>query len=255
MKVVINLSLAEYIRTGNLNTEGLLAGHHPLMGLVNAYYDFFATKLWSDGRPIPEVPMFLSTNAFMIWTSGVRTAMSGHETAVYPLFRTALESACYALLISMKPELESVWSDRGNGEAERKASRKAFGGAVAEVVKHLDSCESGLGTFISRLYETSIDFGAHPNSQAIRNHVQITPPIAGEKRFDQGSIYPGDLIQVFRALTAAVEYGRGVALVLAHCLPVMTTNVAVPLRELQHQFARLLEPNEDPVAADAGNAL
>jgi hypothetical protein len=248
VRVKINLSLAEYIRRGNLNTEGLLAGHHPLMGLVTAYYDFFATKLWSDGQHIPEVPMFLSTNAFMVWTSGVRVAMSGHETAVYPLFRTALESACYALLISRKPQLESLWSDRDKGDAERKACRKAFGGAVADSAKYLDIREVGLGTFVIMLYEASIDYGAHPNSRGIRNHVQVTPPTAHEARFDQGSIYPGDSIQVFRALTAALEYGRGVALVLAHCLPVITRTVAEPLRDLQHEFVRLFQLEEEPAA-------
>ncbi|PTQ63519.1 hypothetical protein C8J45_10592 [Sphingomonas sp. PP-CE-3G-477] len=241
MKVRINLSLADYVRIGNANTEGLLAGHHALMPLVNDYYDFFATKLWSDGQPIREVPMFLSTNAFMIWTSGVRMALSGHETAIYPLFRTALESACYALLISLDPALESIWSDRDKGDVERKASRKAFGGAVADVVKHLEAEQSGLGDFISSLYETSIDYGAHPNTLAIRNHVQIGPKTTEQKRFDQGSIYPGDSFQVFRALTSAAEYGRGIALVLIHCLPGMTPTVVEPLRALQLEFARIME--------------
>lgn len=241
MEVRINLSLADYIRDGNTNTEGLLAGHHPLMPLVTDYYDFFATTLWSEGQHVAEVPMFLSTNAFMTWTSGVRMAMSGHETAVYPLFRTALESACYALLITLKPELEAVWSDRDTGEAERKASRKAFGGAVSEVVKHLEAEQLGLGGFVGSLYETSIDYGAHPNIRAIRNHVQVAPPMNEQKRFDQGSIYPGDSFQVFRALVSALEYGRGIAIVLAHCLPVMTTTVVEPLRALQIEFARLLD--------------
>lgn len=241
MKVRINLSLADYIRDGNANTEGLLAGHHPLMPLVTDYYDFFATTLWSEGLHVPEVPIFLSTNAFMIWTSGVRMAMSGHETAVYPLFRTALESACYALLITIKPELETVWSDRDTGEAARKASRKAFGGAVSEVAKHLETEQLGLGGFVGSLYETSIDYGAHPNTRAIRNHVQVAPPSDEHRRFDQGSIYPGDSFQVFRALISTLEYGRGIAVVLAHCLPVMTTTVAEPLRALQIRFARLLE--------------
>lgn len=87
-------------------------GGHPLMGLVLAHYDFFATRLWSDNQPVPEIPMFLSTNAFMLWTSAVRIAMSGHEMAVYPLLRTALESACYVLLVKRRPELAEVWSNR-----------------------------------------------------------------------------------------------------------------------------------------------
>jgi hypothetical protein len=241
VKVRINLSLADYVRDGNANTERLLAGHHPLMPLVTEYYEFFATKLWSEGQTVPEVPMFLSTNAFMIWTSGVRMAMSGHETAVYPLFRTALESAVYALLITLKPELEAIWSDRDKGEAERKASRRAFGGAVAEVVKHLEAEQAGMGEFVGALYETSIDYGAHPNTRAIRNHVQVTPPTEEQRRFDQGSIYPGDSFQVFRALISTLEYGRRIALVLANCLPVMTSTVAEPLRALQIKFAQILE--------------
>lgn len=241
MKVRINLSLDDYVRDGDANTGALLAGHHPLMPLVREYYDFFATRLWSDGQRVADVPMFLSTNAFMIWTSGVRMAMSGHETAVYPLFRTALESACYALLITMKPELEVAWSDRDKGDAERKASRNAFSGAVAEVVKHLNGKQDGLGSFVESLYETSIDYGAHPNTRAIRNHVQVTPPTDERRRFDQGSIYPGDSFQVFRALLSTLEYGRGIALVLAYCLPVMTRTVAEPLRALQIEFARIMQ--------------
>ncbi len=242
MKVLINLSLAEYIEQGNRNTDGLIAGHHPLMGLVTAYYDFFATKLWSSGGPIRKIPMFLSTNAFMLWTSGVRTAMSGHETAVYPLFRTALESSCYAILIAAKPELEALWSNRHIGEIERKASRKALGSAVTEAIKLLGGREAVVGEFVSKLYETSIDFGAHPNSISVLNHVQEGAPSATEERFDQGSIYPGDSFQVFRALTAAIEYGQGIAIVLAHILPDLPEDVTQGLRELQRQKTELLGP-------------
>jgi hypothetical protein len=152
-----------------------------------------------------------------------------------------LESACYALLITTKPELEPVWSDRDKGGAERKASRKAFGSAVADVIKILDLKDAGLGAFVSRLYESSIDHGAHPNSLGIWNNVQVALPLEDQKRFDQGSIYPGNSLQVFRALNAALEYGRAVALILAYCLPVLTEDVAEPLRELQRQYARVFD--------------
>ena len=46
---------------------------------------------------------------------------------------------------------------------------------------------------------------------------------------------------MFRALTSALEYGRGIALVLAHCLPEMTLTVVEPLRELQLEFARVMK--------------
>ncbi|MDB5577721.1 MAG: hypothetical protein JWR80_2897 [Bradyrhizobium sp.] len=244
MKVMINLTLAEYIRQGNSNTEGLLAGHHPLMELVTAYHDFFATKLWSEAQPIPQVPMFLSTNAFMLWIGGVRMAMTGHEAAVYPLFRTALESACYVLLICLKPELTAIWADRDKGEAQRRASRNAFGSAVADIVTHMGSGDTDLGGFISQLYAASIDFGAHPNARGIMAHVQTGLPDGGAERFDQGSIYPGNSLPVFRALTAAIEYGRGIALVLVHSLPTMSKEVVGALHDLQHREAALFSKDK-----------
>lgn len=241
MRVKINLSLADYIERGNANTARLLVGDHPLMGLVAAYYDFFATSLWADGQPIARVPMFLSQNAFMLWTSGVRMAMSGHEAAVYSLFRTGLESACYALLVSRKPELAAIWSDRDKGEAERKACRKAFTPAVSGVAKYLGAKEMWLGDFISQCYETSIDFGAHPNSRGVMNQVQVTPPTADEERFDVGSIYPGDSVQVYRALCAAIDFGRAIAIILAYGLPVMSKGVVEALYALRDRQSAMFK--------------
>ena len=243
MKVIINLSLADYVRTGNRNTDLLLEGHHPLMPLVTAYYEFFATSLWADGQPVQQVPMFLSSNAFMIWTSGVRIAMSGHEAAVYPLFRTSLESACYALLIARKPELGMVWSNRHDGEDERKASRRAFSSAVVDAAKYLEDWHSGLGAIINSLYETSIDHGAHPNTRGVMNHVQSTSQDPEELRFDQGSIYPGDSIQVFRALTASIEYGRGIAFVLSQCLPIFSQRIGGAIQALETRRAEFFSLN------------
>ena len=243
MKVQVHLSFEEYIRRGNLNTEGLLSGGHPLMGLISAYYWFFADELWADEQPIPQVPMFLSVNAFTLWTSGVRVALSGHETAVYPLFRTALESACYSLLILHRSELASIWVERHNGEGQRKACRKAFISAVSDAAKLVAASEAGSGAYIAQLYEASIDFGAHPNPRSVMNHVHRWVPKGGEEKIGLGSIYPGDSLPVFRALTACIEYGRGIALLLAHCLPDMTPRVIEGFRALEQRQSELFPEN------------
>lgn len=244
MKVVINYSIDEYVERGDQNTKGLLAGHHPLMADIRAYYEFFATKLWSDGQHIPEIPMFLSTNSFMLWTSAIRTAMSGHEMAVYPLLRTSLESACYALLICRKPELGPIWAGRHDGEVQLKAARKVFRTAVGDVVEDVVGKDPALGSFVSQLYEASIDLGAHPNALGIMRHVQATDPTAEQTRYDLGSIYPGNSFQVFRALAAGIEFGLGNAFLLAKCLPIISETVGEGLVDLKKRRNSLASDEE-----------
>lgn len=235
MKVQTHLSLAEYIRRGNQNTEALLAGTHPLFPLVEAYYEFFANQLWADEQHQAQLPMFLSLNAYTVWTSAVRMALTGHEAAVYPLLRTAVESACYALVITRRPRLGVIWSARHDGEAERKASRKAFTPAVSDAADELEKFQPGSGKFVLELYEASIDFGAHPNTRAVMNHVHDLASGGEQEGFGVGSIYPGDSLQVFRALVAVIEAGRGISMVLTCCLPTITDDVANAVRELERQ--------------------
>jgi len=59
------------------------------------------------------------------------------------------------------------------------------------------------------------------------------------RRVGMGSLYPGNSLQVFRALTMATESGRGIGMVLAACLPAMPQAVADATRALEAQHAVL----------------
>jgi hypothetical protein len=242
MKVQTHFNLAEYIRRGNQNTEGLLSGTHPLIPLVETYDEFFANQLWADEQHQANLPMFLSLNAYTLWTSAVRMALTGHEAAVYPLLRTAVESACYALVITRNPQLGGIWSARHDGEGERKAARKAFTPAVGDAAVILEAFEPGLGGFVLQLYDACIDFGAHPNTRGVMNHVHGVPREGEQEEFGLGSIYPGDSLQVFRALVAVIEAGRGISMLLVCCLPTVTEAVADAVREIERQQNELLPP-------------
>ena len=99
--------------------------------------------------------MFLGINAFH---AVGRRGADGAQC--YPLLRTVLESACYVLLVARNPALATSWSARHEGEAERKACRKAFGSAPSEAVKIVSAQQADLAAFIHVLYEAHIDFGA-----------------------------------------------------------------------------------------------
>lgn len=239
MKVQTHLTFEDYVARGDANTAGLLKGDHPLMPLVKAYYRFFAGQLWSDGPPQADVPMFLGINAFTLWTGGVRIALTGREAATYPLLRTALESACYALVIARRPHLATVWSARHDGQAQRKACRKAFSAAVGEAADLAEAIYPSSGEFIVDLYDATIDMGAHPNTRAVMSHVHTEPGASDEVRLGVGSIYPGNSLPVARALLRVIETGRGLSMALTAALPVLPPAVAAGVQALETQLEAL----------------
>jgi hypothetical protein len=239
LRVQTHLTLADYITRGDDNTQRLLASDHPLLPLVTAYYRFFAEQLWAEDQHQTDAAMFLGLNAFTLWTGAVRMALSGHEAATYPLLRTALESACYAFVISRKPELAAIWSARNVGEPQRKASRKAFGSAIADAAAMLEARQASLGKFIADLYDAHIDAGAHPNPRGVIGHVHPVESADESRRVGMGSLYPGNSLQVFRALTMATESARGIGMILAACLSAMPQALADAIRALEAQHAVL----------------
>jgi len=239
LRVQTHFTLADYIARGDDNTQRLLASDHPLLPLVKSYYHFFAEQLWIEDQQQSDAAMFLGLNAFTLWTSALRMALSGHEAATYPILRTALESACYALLITRKPELAATWSARNDGDVQRKASRKAFGSAVADAGAMLEVQQTSFGDFIADLYDAHIDAGGHPNPRGVIGHVHPVASAEADRRVGMGSLYPGNSLQVFRALTITAETARGVAMVLTACLPAMPHAVADAIRALEAQHTEL----------------
>lgn len=234
-----HLTLADYIARGDANTQRLLASNHPIIPLVSDYYRFFAEQLWADEQRQTDTALFLGLNAFTLWTGAVRMALSGHEAATYPILRTALESACYALVISRRPELAAIWLARHDGEAQRKASRRAFGSAVADAAAMLQAQQASLGDFITDLYDANIDAGAHPNPRGVTDHVHPVDGEGEDRRIGMGSLYPGNSFQVFRALTMVTESARAIGMVLTACLPTIPRTVVDAVIALEAQHAAL----------------
>ncbi len=117
MKFKLEHSFRDYIGSGDQTANELLESGSPLVAAMEEFYAFFRDDLWADDQEISPNQAFLSTNAFMIYLSAVRVAMTGHEAAIFPLFRTALESACYAFLMSKDESLQEIWSNRHQSAA------------------------------------------------------------------------------------------------------------------------------------------
>jgi hypothetical protein len=220
MIVEINESLDTYFDTADATTTALRQEDGPILRLLHDFHRYFAKTLWRDTSGVPPVAAFLSMNAFMTYLAGVRVAMSGHVVAVFPVLRTALESACYAYLIARTPDLAAVWTDRHKGDAERKACRATFTGAVAAVAKDVEREQPGGGDWLREAYDTAIDFGGHPNIKSVFGHVQAQEASETDPfhRFSLVGLYGTGHGETLRGLIACADFALAIAVLLTRVL-------------------------------------
>jgi hypothetical protein len=192
---------------------------------------FFREEVWSEGINIDPLPATLAINAYYSFMGATRVALSGHLVAVFPIARQALEYACYCYLMSKKPDLQDVWVSRHADKAALKASRKAFGSAMDNCCKMLSHKHSDLSDWLKGLYQSTIDFGAHPNVRSVFPHIDIE---------DGGSHWKMNLICLYdkahpkhqSGLVLAAEVGFVASTLIA---------LSVPNHELTKDFARFEE--------------
>ena len=100
-------------------------------------------------------------------------AFSGQFAELHPLLRLMLEQGGYAFLINRNPELGEVWLNRHESDADRAKVRSAF--TITNIRDALtSSSDEYLKDSFYKLYERTIDFGAHPNEISITSNLEIT---------------------------------------------------------------------------------
>lgn len=220
MLVELDQSMDDYIDTTNAITAALREQDGPILQTLHAFDGYFTNTLWRGDSKLGPMAMMLSMNAYMLFLAGVRVAMTGHVNAVFPVLRTALESACYGYLIAKDPDLSAVWTDRHKDPAARKASRKAFGSAVADVAKHVEREQPGGGQWLADAYDVAIDFGAHPNIKSVVGHVRLQEDTPDDPMFrvNLAGLYGADHWETQRMLIGCLDFALAIAVVLTRAL-------------------------------------
>jgi hypothetical protein len=99
-------------------------------------------------------------------------AASGMATDIYPILRSVLETAGYALLIYDTPELAAVWLERHTSDDDMaKVKAKFTVGAIKRAVMAKDA---GLHAVFEKLYTATIDMGGHPNERSLTSSMTLT---------------------------------------------------------------------------------
>jgi hypothetical protein len=231
MRVLPMGPFEQYFKASDeVEKASLLEDAEGLRGL-RVVHDYIADLLQRHGDAVGPLAVFLEFNSFMLLLAGMRTAISGHAAAIFPVLRTALESASYAYLMIDDQSLETIWSNRHRDKASLKACRKAFTSAVSMVAKKLNAIQADSGTYIEEIYEASIDFGAHPNTRSIFGHVN-TEEDDEIVQVRLVGVYAHDAFEARRAVLACWDFGIAIAIILTRANGDLTQELADRLDDL-----------------------
>lgn len=184
-----------------------------LMWMTHEMDRFFHQEVFIQKYDANAVTIVLATNSYMLLSNAVSQALSGHQVAVLPVARTALESACYAYLTSSDNKMCEIWLNRDKSKTARDNCRKAFTiGATEAKLKHISP---DMADYLKKLYELSIEYGAHPNIKAISRHLHLGDSADDNYRhFSHTGVYGENSNPVNGALLLCVDVGQAIAFLL-----------------------------------------
>lgn len=158
-------------------------------------------KDWTNPQNQVCASLFIRCHSAIRAAMGL--AMAGQAAECFPLCRVALESAAYAAHIHNNEELGVVWLNRHKNNTSKQEQRNLFNPAA--VVASVKKSNQHAAERFQKLYQRTIDFGAHPNEMAVTTNLKITK---GEGKTEFLSIYAhGDGVPLEHALKTAAESG------------------------------------------------
>lgn len=99
MKIEID-TLSNYLKATIENHVHHTKEEPNLMGMIHEMDRIFHQEIFAKEYDANAATILLAMNSYMMLSNAVLQALSGHQVAVFPVARAALESACYAYLTS-----------------------------------------------------------------------------------------------------------------------------------------------------------
>lgn len=147
---------------------------------INDCFHKASDKWTNPTNPVAALLLIRSHAAFF---AACEKATSSALADTFPHIRTCLEYAAYALHVEVTPGLTERWLRRHENEAAKTAVIRAF--AVGNLRASIKKKDRHTEAVFSRLYEDSIDFGAHPNERSVSGSLAIREAADGDREVEQ----------------------------------------------------------------------
>lgn len=198
-------------RIGPLNLPGPFA----LLQRIDLALRRAEEAVEKGGSTASLLPSLLLVRSHSSFLGGTRLAFSGELTEANAVLRIGIEQAWYALHVAKDPapfKRAEVWLRRDEGDEGKKRCREEFqvGGVRAT---HL-AVDPTAAAQVGRLYERTIDYGAHPNLMGLLMGMGMAEA-EGQTTY-RPTVLTGDTVPVALTLQTAAAMGVAALKVFRH---------------------------------------
>jgi hypothetical protein len=113
----------------------------------------------------------LFTRAHAAFLAAAQLAINTQSGEVPAMVRACIECALYAYDLAEHPGHAEAWFNRNDSPTARKRARSLL--KPSDMLKDLASVDAALGSVVRKIYESSIDSGAHPNVDAVFGNMRL----------------------------------------------------------------------------------
>lgn len=157
-----------------------------------------------------------AVHAHSLYLAACDLARSGHFSAMFPLMRTAMESAVYGYLFNTEEGLIDKWRNRHVSTECFNESKQAFTRAMTRfrtsIQKHdQQSGDTPYTELLMSLYDAAIDYGAHPNPIALTNNTSVIVE-DNQVKFSYDYLRT-DVVGIRQGFFACFDYGMAIAVI------------------------------------------
>jgi hypothetical protein len=114
--------------------------------------------------------LLLFLTAYNHHLASVRSVSAGHCLPTYPTGRATLESALYGWYLSTDKDAALRWHNKPANKHELREWGNEF--KFSSLTKRVGEIDNGLAAWAIYLHQVAIDFGAHPNKDALYSNME-----------------------------------------------------------------------------------
>lgn len=171
-----NDKLSEIIETTHRNNFYVFTKYPDIYRVLSEVFGIFE-KLGEHLKNVQSVndfpPGFFFTLAKSSYLGAVKLGLGGQTQEVYAILRQCLENSLCGYKCYKNPASFLTFLQRSKGEAEKKKTKNEFRpSGLVNLLKERQN-EPALGNYAEKLYELTIEHGAHPNESVITSNLTI----------------------------------------------------------------------------------
>ena len=167
-----NDSFSEFMIMAEENGYATFQNGKPHYKKLSEIHDIFRKAIDAMHNSANWFELLFFIKAHSVFLAASRLGLATQVAETSPLIRSIIENTLYGFYLHKHPEHAETWLKRNRSDEAKKEVKKIF--VIGTIFDTLRDSSPSLETIARKLYEQSVDYGAHPNEKGLTMALKYT---------------------------------------------------------------------------------